>query len=94
MWDNISLIVNEKRPLSNIEKLQHDGKQYHQSVSIFNALNIYFRDIPSYLASKLPKTNGHFTSYPKKNPVSVAKQSMGLKFFYFLKIFTIENRLV
>ena len=96
MWDNINVIVNERRPSSNIEKLQHDGKQYHQPFSISNVLNKYFRDIGVYLASKLPKSNRYFTSYlqQKKNPVSVLKQSMRLKFFYFLKVLTVKNRLV
>ena len=95
MWDNINLIVNKRRPSSNIEKLQHDDKQYHQPFSISNVLNKYFRDIPFYLASKLPKSNCHFTSYlQKKNPVYVSKQSMRLKFFYFLKILMVKNRLV
>ena len=63
MWDNFNLIVNKRRPSSNIEKLQHDGKQYDQPFSISNVLNEYFCDIPFYLASKLPKSNCHFTSY-------------------------------
>ena len=63
MWDNINLIVNKRRSSSNIEKLEHDGKQYHQPFSTSNVLNKYFRDTTFYLVSKLPKSNCHFTSY-------------------------------
>ena len=85
MWDNINLIVfflivKKRRPLSNIEK--RDGKQCHQTVLISYVLNTYFRDIPSYLASKLPKSNCHFTSYLQgKKSFSALKQSARLKFF-------------
>ena len=70
MWDNINLIVNKRRPSSNIEKRQHDGKQYHQPFSISNVLNKYFCDIPFYLASKLSKSSCHFTSYLQQNKSS------------------------
>ena len=40
MWDNINLIVNKRGPSSNIEKLQHDGKQYHQPFSISNVFKL------------------------------------------------------
>ena len=44
-------------PSSYIEKLHVDDKCYQQPQSIANILNKYFCNIPSSLASKLPKTN-------------------------------------
>ena len=76
MWDNINLIDNKRRPSSNIEKLQHDDKQYHQLFSISNVLNKYFRDIPFYLASKLPKSNCHFTSYLQQKKSSFCLETV------------------
>ena len=95
MWDNINLIDNKRRPSSNIEKLQHDDKQYHQLFSISNVLNKYFRDIPFYLASKLAKSNCHFPSYLQQKKSSFCLETVKrLKFLYFLKILTVKNRLV
>ena len=67
MWDNINIIINKKRPSSHINELHMDGKHYHQPQSISNTLNQYFCNIPSLLASKLPKTN--------LKPVSFLSQS-------------------
>ena len=67
MWDNINFIINKKHPSSNIDKLQVSNKQYHHSASISNALNKFFGDIPTKLASKFPKSNHHFTSYLRQN---------------------------
>ena len=75
MWDNINLTVNKRRPSSNIEK-QHDGKQYHQPFSISNVLNKYFRDVSFYLASKLPKSNCHFTSYLQQKKSSFCLETV------------------
>ena len=57
MWDNINVIINEKRPSSNIEKLQIKDKNFEQPFSISNAINKYFCGVPAELASKLPKSN-------------------------------------
>ena len=56
----------ERRPSSNIDKLQVDDKQYLQPTSISNVINNYFCNIPIHLASKLPKPNRHFASYLKQ----------------------------
>ena len=67
MWDNINIIINRKRPNSHIEKLYADDKCYQQPQSIANILNSCFCNIPSSLASKLPKTNMKPGSYlPRK----------------------------
>ena len=67
MWDNINIIINKKRPNSHTEKLYADDKYYQQPQSIANILNSYFCNIPSSLASKLPKTNMKPGSYlPRK----------------------------
>ena len=34
MWDNINVIINKKRPSSNIEKLQVNDKNFEQPSSI------------------------------------------------------------
>ena len=63
MWDSINFIINKKRPNSHIDKLKTNNKHYNQPTSIANALNNYFCDIPSKLASALPKSNHHFRSH-------------------------------
>ena len=63
MWDNINLLINKKRPSSHIEKLLTDDKQYEQPLSISNCLNTFFCNVPSILASQLPKSNKNPTSY-------------------------------
>ena len=67
MWDNIHFVINKRYPSSNTDKLQVGNKQYHHSASISNALNKFFGDIPTNLASKLPKSSHHFTSYLRRN---------------------------
>ena len=57
MWDNINLLMNKKRPGSHIEKLQVENKQYEQPFTISNCLNNFFHNVPSTLASQLPKTD-------------------------------------
>ena len=57
MWDNINVIMNKKRPSSNIEKLQVNDKNFEQPFSISYAINKYFCGVPAELASKLPKSN-------------------------------------
>ena len=80
MWDNINFIINKKRPNSHIDKLKTNNKHYNQPTSIANALNNYFCDIPSKLASALPKSNHHFRSH------LTHKNSK----FYFSKISEVE----
>ena len=63
MWDNVNLIINEKRPSSVIENLQVKGKNLQQPASISNAINKYFCNVPSELTSDLPKTDCHASSY-------------------------------
>ena len=63
MWDNYNLLINKKRPSSHIEKLLMDNKQYEQPLSISNCLNNFFCNVPSILASQLPKSNKSPTSY-------------------------------
>ena len=65
MWDNINFIINKRRPSSHIDKLQIDDKEYLQPNSISNVINKYFCNIPSRLASKLPKSNRYFGSFLK-----------------------------
>ena len=63
MWDNINLIINKKRPSSIIDNLQVNGKNLHQPASISNAINKYFCNAPTELASSLPKADRHFASF-------------------------------
>ena len=65
MWDNINLIINKKRPSSIIDNLQVNGKNLHQPASISNAINKYFCNAPTELASSLPKADRHFASFLK-----------------------------
>ena len=58
-------MFNKRRPSSHIDKLQIDDKEHLQPNSISNVINIYFCNIPSQLASKLPKSNRHFGSFLK-----------------------------
>ena len=70
MWDNINLLINKKRPGSHTEKLQVENKQYEQPFTISNRLNNFFCNVPSTLASQLPKTDrsatSHFSQKQKK----------------------------
>ena len=63
MWDNINLLINKKRPSSHTEKLQVENNQYEQPFTISNCLNNFFCNVPSTLASQLPKTDRSATSY-------------------------------
>ena len=63
MWDSIDLIINKKRPSSIIDNLQVNGKTLHQQVSISNAINKYFCNVPTELTSSLPKADRHFASF-------------------------------
>ena len=65
MWDNITLIINKKWPSSIIDNLQVNGKNLHQSASISNAIDKYFCNVPTELASSLPKDR-HFASFMKE----------------------------
>ena len=62
MWDNINLLINKKRPSSHKETLQVENKQY-EPFTISNCLNIFFCNVPSTLASQLPKTDRSAISY-------------------------------
>ena len=64
-WDNINFIINKRRPSSHIDKLQINDKEYLQPNSISYVITKYFCNIPSRLASKLPKSNRHFGSFLK-----------------------------
>ena len=64
MWDNINFIIKKRRP-SHIDQLQIDDKEYLQPNSISKVINKYFCNIPSRLASKLPKSNRYFGSFLK-----------------------------
>ena len=44
---------------------QIDDKEYLQPNSISDVINKYFGNVPSRLASKLPKSNRHFGSFLK-----------------------------
>ena len=65
MWNNINLITNKKRPSSIIDKLQVNGKTLHQPASVSNAIHKYFCNVPTELASSLPKADRHFASFTK-----------------------------
>lgn len=60
MWDNVNLIINKKRSSSNIDNLKVKDKNLQQPFSISNAINRYFCNVPTELASKLPKADRHF----------------------------------
>ena len=53
----MNLIINKKRPSSQIHYLQVGNKNVQQPVMISNAINTYFCNIPTELASKLSTTN-------------------------------------
>ena len=63
MWNNI--LINKKRPSSIIDELQVNRKTLHQPVLISNAINKYFCNVPTELASSLPKADRHFASFTK-----------------------------
>ena len=63
MWDNVNLIINKKRPSSNIDNLKVKDKNLQQPSSISNAINKYFCNVPTELASKLPKADRHFSTF-------------------------------
>ena len=52
MWDNVNLIINKKRPSLNIDKLKVKDKNLQQPSSISNAINRYFCNVPTELASE------------------------------------------
>ena len=66
MWNNVNLIINKKRPSSNIDNLKVHDKNLQQPASISSTLNKYFCEVPTCFASKLPKANRHFSSYMKR----------------------------
>ena len=75
MWDNVNLIINKKRPSSNIDNLKVKDKKLQQPSSISNVINRYFCNVPTELASKLPKADR--TSQPirggKNQPLALLK---------------------
>ena len=64
------MIINRKRPSSNIEKLQVNDKNFEQPFSISYAINKYFCGVPAELASKLPKSNHRSSSYEHRKKES------------------------
>ena len=64
------MIINKKRPSSNIEKLQVNEKNFEQPFSISNAINKYFCGVPANLAAKLPKSNHRSSSYMQRKKES------------------------
>ena len=66
MWDNVNLIINKKRPSSNIDNLKVTDKNLQQPSSISNFINRYFCNVPTELASKLPKADRHFSTYMRR----------------------------
>ena len=66
MWDSVNLIINKKRPSSNIDNLKVKDKNLQQPSSISNAINKYFCNVPTELASKLPKADRHFSTYMRR----------------------------
>ena len=66
MWDNVNLIINKKRSSSNIDNLKVKDKNLQQPSSISNAINRYFCNVPTELASKLPKEDRHFSTYMRR----------------------------
>ena len=75
MWDNVNLIINKKRPSSNIDNLKVKDKNLQQLSSISNAINRYFWNVPTELASTLPKADRHFSTYMrrKNHPFALLK---------------------
>ena len=59
-------IINKKRLNSHIDEISVNDKQYRQPSSIANALNNYFCNVASDLATSLPKSNRHNKSYLTK----------------------------
>ena len=51
MWDSVNLIINKKRPSSNIDNLKVKDKNLQQPSSISNAINRYFCNVPTELTS-------------------------------------------
>ena len=66
MWYNVNLIINKKQPSSNIDNLKVKDKNLQQPSSISNAINRYFCNVPTELASKLPKADRHFSNYLRR----------------------------
>ena len=68
MWDNVNLIINKKRPSSNIDNLKVKEKDLQHPSSISNAINryMYFCNVPTELASKLPKADRHYSANMKR----------------------------
>ena len=66
MCDNVNLIINKKRPSSNIDNLKVKNKDIQHPSSISNAINRYFCNVPTELASKLPKADRHYSTYMKR----------------------------
>ena len=67
----IIIIINKKRPSSNIDKLKVKDKNLQQPSSISNAINRYFCNVPTELASKLPKADRHFLTYMRRKKSTV-----------------------
>ena len=78
-WDNVNnLIINKKWPYSNIDNLKVKDKNLQQPSSISNAINRYFCNVPTELASKLPKADRHFSTYMKRKKSNLSLRSSKL----------------
>ena len=66
MWDKGNLIINKKGPSSNIDNLKVKDKNLQQPSSISNAINRYFCNVPTELASKLPQADRYFSTYMRR----------------------------
>ena len=70
MWDSVNLIINKKGPSSNIDNLKVKDKNLQQPSSISDAIGRYFCNVPTELASKLPKADGHFSTYVRRKKLT------------------------
>ena len=85
MWDNVNRIINKKRPSSNIDNLKVKDKNLQQPSSISNAINRYFCNVPTELASKLPKADRHFSVYMRRKKSTFRFAQVNEIEFYLLR---------
>ena len=71
MCDNVNLMINKKGLSSNIDNLKVKDKDLQQPSSISNAINRYFYNVSTELASKLPKTDRHFSTYMRRKKINL-----------------------
>lgn len=74
--------INKKRPSSNIDNLKVKDKNLQQPSSISNAINRYFCNVPTELASKLPKSGSPFLNLYEEEKINLSlcssKRNRGL----------------